>query len=144
MANTYVIYNKHGSSAAPLVLGVHDSAPTQVVQCTPDASKGAQAWSIHDLRGTCAFFLKHEASGLFVKTGDLGAPVTLAPLDPQDSSFALELTNTSGAFVFIRTGDTGDNFGVTDDSTADGAPVVTVASGSLGDSQEWMFAPTAA
>jgi hypothetical protein len=142
MADTCIVYCKHGTSAAPLVLGVNDGTPTQVLQRVPDTSHGAQVWSIHPIPFSGCVFLRHEASGLFAKIVSQGAPVVLAPLDPQDSGFVLQLMCTRQGFVNVDNTDGLLLFTVQNGSTQDRATVIADLSSTADNSQEWLFAPT--
>lgn len=144
MADTYMVYCLQGSSAAPLVLGVHDSAPTQVIQCAPDASQGNQIWSIHSIPPTTYVFLRHEASGLYAKFApqSLGQ-IMLAPLDPQNPLFAIQLQPTSNGFVAINNNNATMVFDVQGAQPGDGVPVIAYPwdGGGTTQNQQWLFGP---
>lgn len=112
-----------------------------MVQCTLDPSQGAQVWSIQTIPGAPHVFLRHEASGLFAQfASQQGGQIMLAPLDPQDPSFALQLQPTGRGYVAINNVDASMVMDVQGGVSADGVPVIAWSWGS-GANQQWLFGP---
>jgi hypothetical protein len=131
----YVVFVMQGSN---LCLGKDDS--DNCVQQSFSASSDETTWEVRSIGGSQAFFLVHYRSQKCARFNGAGNTITVAALDPNDSSFVMTVDTWGAGLVAINNSDQSQVFDVRGGSTNVGTKIDSYKWNG-GTNQQWRFVP---